>query len=305
MGEQPVPESGLLLIPVPRDQDDTTLTVISPGAAFLKETFHFDPETAVLAREISLKELTTKEAASFSGRVLLPGGEPASNAIVRICDWSTTRTDKDGHFKFKQVAPAELTVRAEYPGGEFQENIVFAPGQETSKDLQLAAVTTVGIRWALQPKEGARELTGENVRTGEAHFSVKHSRFLLERGAEVRVYWGSDFMLMDNWKSVRQYIDKEKLAALEAAPAGTPFFWLFDACDRATGLHPEQASFEQVKTVNEGKPYDDKQYFKFLRGDVLRSGQVYTLRSVRKDCYAKMEITEVTLAPSGFRDDHP
>jgi thioredoxin-related protein len=296
-GEQPVPDSGVLLIPIPRDQREATLTVLSPGFGFLKQTLELPPETAVLAQGVMLKPLPKSEAASFSGRVVLPSGKPVANAIVRLCDWSMTRTDQEGRFKFENVAPTELTVRAEAPGGEFQDSLTFAPGKEVSRDLELASVTTVGIRWALQTREGVRDLVGEGVRTGQAYFSVKHSRFLLERGAEVRVYWGSDFMLMDDWKSIRQYADKGKAAELEAAPAGTPFFWLFDACDRTTGLHAEQAQFNDIKAVNDGKPYDDKAYFKFLRGDVLRRGQVYTLRSVRKDCYAKLEITDVTLAP--------
>ena len=56
--------------------------------------------------------------------------------------------------------------------------------------------------------------------------------------------------------------------------------------------------FEEITAVNAGKPYEDKEYFKFLRGDIVRPGQVYTLRCVRKDRYAKMEITDLTLVPA-------
>jgi thiol-disulfide isomerase/thioredoxin len=295
--DEVVPESGVFLVPIPRDAGDARFTVIAPGCKSVSEPLRFEPNTAVASREFKLQRLTPKAAARFSGRVLLPIGKPASNAIVRICDWGVERTDGDGRFQFESVSPGNFEVRAEYPGGEFQEQLDFASGQEMKRDLRLEAMTTVGIRWAVQTKEGSRELAGPGVRTGEACFSVKHSRFLLERGAEVRVYWGSDFMLKDNWESVRQYIKQPQLAALEAAGPDAPVFWLFDATDHPTGLHAEQARFDDILRVNNGQPFDEKSYFKFLRGDLVRKGDVYTLRGVRKDCYAKMEITDVTIVP--------
>ena len=168
-------------------------------------------------------------------------------------------------------------------------------GQELKEDLALKAVTTVGIRWALQRKEGSRELTGEGVRTGEAYFSVEHSRFLLSRGAEVPQANGSDFMLMADWQGVRQYIEKEQVAKLEASNGGAPIFWLFDVGSHPNGLHAEKARFQDIGAVNDGKAYDGKSYFKFLRGETVRQGQVYTVHCARKDCYAKMEIMDVTI----------
>ena len=297
-GEPLVPRSGLLMLPTPRGATNAPATILVPGVARLTEPFPLPSNAAVAAREITVTPLTANEAASFTGRVLLPDGKPAAKAIVRICDWTVTRTDNDGRFALSRVAPGAFTVRAECPGGEFQEQLTFEAGKELKRDLPLTAVTTVGIRWALQLQEGSRELAGEGVRTGEAYFSVKHGRFLLSRGAEVPEYWGSDFMLETDLGRVRQYMPAEKIAAIEAAPAGTPFFWLFDASDRVTGLHAEQVPFEEITAVNGGKPYQDKEYFKFLRGDLLRPGQVYTLRCVRKDRYAKMEITELTLGPA-------
>ena len=104
-------------------------------------------------------------------------------------------------------------------------------------------------------------------------------------------------MLMADWHGVSQYLSKEKVAELETSNAGAPIFWLFDSGMHPNGLHAEKARFEDIRTVNDGKPYEEKNYFQFLRGETVRKGQVFTLRCVRKDCYAKMEITDVTLVP--------
>jgi len=296
-GDETLPDSRVLLSGCPRDSDDATLTLIAPGCRVIAEPLRCQAGQAVLAREFTLAPLTAKDAAQFTGRVLRADGKPASKAIVRICDWGTTRADENGHFHFRELSPGTFLVRAEYPGGEFQDRLTFTNGTELKQDLDLTAVTTVGIRWAVQRNEGSREFAGDNVRTGEAFFSVKHSRFLLERGAETRVYWGSDFMLSDDLKRMRPYLGEEQIAALEAAPPGTPFFWLFDACERKTGLHAESGPFEELKAVNAGKDYDEKTFFNFLRGQPVRKGQVYSVRGVRRDCYAKLEITDVTLVP--------
>jgi thioredoxin-related protein len=296
--DEDVPDSGIFLVPIPRDGGGGLFSVIAPGCQTIAEPLRYPAETAVQRKEFKLERLTQKEAARFSGHVLLPGGKPATNAIVRICDWDTTRTDAAGRFQFDTVAPGSFTVRAEYPGGEFQDKFDFSSSEELKRDLQLELVTTVGIRWAVQTKEGSRDLAGPGVRGGEAYFSVKHSRFLLERGAEVRVYWGSDFMLEDHWKSVRQYIKSPQLETLEGVSDDAPIFWLFDATGHPTGLHAEQARFEDIQQVNAGQPFDEKIFFRFLRGDLVRKGDVYTLRGVRKDCYAKLEITDVTIVPA-------
>jgi thiol-disulfide isomerase/thioredoxin len=296
-GDHIVTDSGVLLIPVSRDDKDQSITIIAPGCKVISEPLKFAANSSVLAREFTPRPLTDKDAASFNGRVLLPDGKPAANAIVRICDWDVARADDQGRFLFAPVSPGQFLVRAEYPGGEFQEELNFTAGHELKTNLQLTAVTTIGIRWAVQQREGSPQLVGEGVRTGEAYFSVKHSRFSLERGAETREYWGSDFMLMEDWKSVRQYISKDKLSALESSTSGAPIFWLFDATQYPTGLHAETVRFEDIRAVNGGRPYDEKTYFAFLRGEMVRKGQVYTLRCVRKDCYAKLEITDVTVVP--------
>jgi thiol-disulfide isomerase/thioredoxin len=294
--DYPVPDSGVLVIPVPRDGKTAPLRIMAPGCKAINEEIGVDEKTAGAVREFALERLSAKEAASFSGRVLQAGGRAAPKAIVRICDWDVTRADGEGRFEFARVTPGTLVVRGEAPGGELQKELTFVAGQELKEDLPLKAVTTVGIRWALQSKEGSRELTGEGVRTGEAYFSVEHSRFLLSRGAEVPQAYGSDFMLMADWQGVRQYIEKEQVAKLEASNGGAPIFWLFDKGSHENGLHAEKARFEDIRAVNDGKAYDEKSYFKFLRGETVRQGQVYTVRCVRKDCCAKMEITDVTMA---------
>jgi thiol-disulfide isomerase/thioredoxin len=295
--DYPVPDSGILIFQVPREGKTSSLRIIAPGCKAIHAEIGVDEKSAAAVREFALEPLSDRDAASFTGRVLGPDGHPIPNAIVRLCDWDVTRADGQGHFELARIAAGTFLVRAEAPGGEFQEEMTFAAGQALKKDLRLKAATTVGIRWALQSKEGSRELTGEGVRTGEAYFSVEHGRFLLSRGAEVPQFYGSDFMLMSDWHGVSQYISKEKVAELEASNAGAPIFWLFDKGPYENGLHAEKARFEDIRAVNDGQPYDEKNYFQFLRGETVRKGQVFTLRCVRRDCYAKMEITDLTLVP--------
>jgi thiol-disulfide isomerase/thioredoxin len=295
--DYPLADSGVLVFVVPRDGSPSPLRIVAPGCKAINEEIGVDEKTADAVRDFALERLSAKDAASFTGSVLGPDGHLIPNAIVRICDWDVTRADGQGRFEITRMSPGTFLVRGEAPGGEFQQELTFVAGQALKKDLPLKAVTTVGIRWALQCKEGSRELTGEGVRTGEAYFSVEDSRFLLSRGAEVPQAWGSDFMLMADWHGVSQYISKEKVAELEASNAGVPIFWLFDKGPHENGLHAEKARFEDIRAVNDGQPYDEKNYFQFLRGETVRKGQVFTLRCVRKDCYAKMEITDVTLVP--------
>jgi len=295
--DYPAPDSGVLVFRVPRDGNTSPLRIVAPGCKAINEEIGVDEKTAGAVREFALERLSAKDAASFTGRVLGPDGHRIPHAIVRICDWDVTRADGQGRFELARVTPGTFLVRGEAPGGEFQEELTFVAGHALKNDLPLKAVTTIGIRWALQCKEGSRELTGEGVRAGEAYFSVEHGRFLLSRGAEVPQCWGSDFMFMGDWKEVRQYISKEQAAGLEASNAGAPIFWLFDKGMHENGLHAEKARFEDIRAVNEGKPYDEKNHFQFLRGETVRKGRVFTVRCARKDCYAKMEITDVTLVP--------
>jgi thiol-disulfide isomerase/thioredoxin len=283
----------------PLDSPEQELKIIAPGCKVVSERFRFEDGMAVVAREIQLERLAKQDAASFSGRVLLPDGKPAANAIVRIVDWTAAKTDHEGRFYLEGISPGDFLVRGESPGGEFHQELTFTAGKELNKDLPLTAVTTVGIRWAMQTTEGSRKLVGEGVRTGDAYFSVEHSRFVLERGAQSRVYRGSDFMLMD-WnsrESVRKFVDPSIAKDADAAEPGTPIFWLYDATDRATGMHREAARFEDITEIPATMPSDGTRYFQFLRGNPVRKGDVFTVWCVRRDCYAKMEITDVTVVP--------
>ncbi len=290
-------KSGMAIAYTRRTAREPKLQIVAPGFRAIQDRVPTGDSAAVQGREYRLEPLAAPDAASFSGRVLLPTGAPAAHAIVRICDWgATARSDEDGRFRFDSVSPGKFLVRAERPGGEYESEIEFTSGKEQKRDLRLQAATTVGIRWALQTEEGVRTLSGKGVRTGEAYFSVKHSRFVLERGAQTWESWGSDLMLKEWDEGLRQYVKPDALAALEKAPPGTPIFWLFDATSRPTGLHRETARFEDITAVNEGKPFETKTYFEMLRGQPLTAGAVYTLRCVRRDCYAKIEVIGVTLA---------
>jgi thiol-disulfide isomerase/thioredoxin len=281
------------------ENPEEELKIMAPGCKVVSERLRFEDGKAVIAREIQLEGLATQDAASFSGRVLLPDGKPAANAIVRIVDSTKTKTDGEGRFHLEGISPGDFLVRGESPGGEFHQELTFAAGKELNKDLPLTAVTTVGIRWAVQTTEGSRKLVGDGVRTGEAYFSLEHSRFVLERGAQSRMTWGSDFMLMD-WNGgehTREFTDPSIAKEADAAEPGTPIFWLYDATDRATGLHREAARFEDLTEIAATTPSDGTRYFQFLRGNPVRKGDVFTIWCVRRDCYAKMEITDVTVVP--------
>ena len=180
-----VPDSGLLLFQVPREGKTAPLRILAPGCKAINEEIGVDEKSPRAVREFTLEPLSDKDAASFTGRVLGPDGHAIPDAIVRVCDWAVTSADGQGNFELARIAPGTFLVRGEAPGAEFQEEITFAAGQALQKDISLKAVTTVGIRWALQGKEGSRELIGESVRTGKAYFSVEHGRFLLSRGAEI------------------------------------------------------------------------------------------------------------------------
>jgi thiol-disulfide isomerase/thioredoxin len=295
-GQRAVPPSGVVLTIVPRDQKKAPVRISAPGCMTLVKEFPMPGDAAVAQCELSLQRLSDADAASLSGRVLRGDGSPVPHAIVRVCDWDVTRADAQGRFRLARISPGEYTVRGEAPGGETQETITFAAGKELKRDITLKPVTTVGIRWALQREEGSLQLSGPRLRSGEAYFSVAHSRFLLSRGAEVPESYGSDFMLRADWQGVRQFLKPGQLAVLEKTAPGTPIYWLFDSGMHPNGLHEESGQFGDISVINNGQPAD-KAFFKFLRGEPVRKGQLFTLRCVRKDCYAKMEITDLTIVP--------
>jgi thiol-disulfide isomerase/thioredoxin len=289
-------EGGLAIARAEVKQSSVELKIVAPGCKVISERLLFEDGAAILSREIQLERLSKNDAAGFAGRVLLPDGRPAAHAIVRIVDWTATKTDAEGRFRIEGISPGSFLVRGEAPGGEFHEEVNFAVGKELNQDIPLKAVTTVGIRWALQTKEGIRSLVGEGVRTGEAYFSPAHSRFALDRGVGIGS-WGSDLMLAnwDDGSARRQYVDPKVAAEADAAAPGTPIFWLFDATHRKTGLHRETAGFEDITEVRATSVSEGTRHFEFLRGTPVRKDDVFTVWCVRRDCYAKLQITDVTV----------
>lgn len=262
--------SGIYVLALPREQTPVAIEVTAPGCIRISDTVA-DPASGLVSREYALAPLPKAMAASLQGRVFFQGGAQVAGAIVRICDTGiVARTDKAGRFYATGIPPGTFLVRAETPGGEFQESITFSKGQALNKDLPLTKIPTLGIRWALQTKEGSPSLTGEGVRTGEAYFSLNHSPFVLERGAE-KWWGGGDFTIG---------------FATEPRPHDEVVFWV-------TGRHVESAKFDDIKAVNGGQPFDDKTYFD-LKNSFVHAGDVFTLRCLRRDCYAKIEIIDVT-----------
>jgi hypothetical protein len=269
-----VTKEGNVLIPVRRgDALGSPVYISAPGCRRIVYDPTQDHDNAITTTCFDLKRLS-EETASFMGTVLLPNGRPAPNAIVRICEWGTTRTNSRGEFRMDKVSPGDFEVRAETPGGEFDAPLTFHPGETLTRHLQLAAVTTVGIRWAVQTVIGSQQLVGAGVRYGEAYFSIKSSRFSLIRGRPFNT-WGSDIMMESN-------------------SIGEPIFYLFDASWHKSGLHKETEDFDSIKWVNGGIPFDDS-YFTFMQGPLVKKGDVYTVHCTGQDCYAKMEITDVTI----------
>ncbi len=268
--------------------------ISAPGCCGVLEEVTLKKDEVIATHEVTLARLDQTNSASFAGRVVKADGAPVPDAIVRICDWDVARADERGIFQISGVSPGKFTVRAEAPGGEFHEELQFSAGKALMRDLTLKPVTTVGIRWALQTKEGVRRLDDDNVKKGEAYFSIPHSRFVLGRGAESRQYWGSDFML-DKWKpeAYRAHTEARYAREADSAPPGAPIFWLFDATGRQTGLHLEEKPFDDIIEVKESNGAG--RYFEFLRGKPAKKGDVYTVWCVQKDCFAKMEITDVTI----------
>lgn len=286
------PDSGLFVTPIPRDLKELPITLIAPGCKSIASPLKVPEDKGVVFKKFELEKLTPKDAIKFVGKVTRPDGKPASNAIVRICDWGVTRTDAEGKFQFDRVSPGEFLVRAEYPGGEFHERMEFGKQKIKKSELKLKPVTTVGLRWAIQSDPTSRRLVGEGVKTGVAYISAEHSRFSLDRGAEVRDYSGSDLMLKDELAGVSQYMTEEQVRKLKQGGDKAPFFWLFDSSGR-NGLHLETDGFDSIEEVSEEAAASKRGHFQFLRGDKVEAGAVYTLRTCVNDRYAKLEILSV------------
>ena len=331
--EYGIPESRLVLVPCERaGAAEVAVRITAPGCRLISDTIRFvapAPGTALQMRHYDLRPLADADASQFSGRVRKPDGGPAAAAIVRIEDWYETargdaatavvRTDADGRFTFPRVSPGRWLVRAESPGGECEQVIDLAPGKDNACDLTLRAVTTVGLRWTLQTRELAQDFAGPGAQTGEAFFSVSSSRLTLARGMRLRMSEACDLML------AQTPLDDDSLPAktrqaLAALPAGIPVWYLVDTAYTAeflplSGLHRDPRPFALINTVSAGDPLPDQEweiigpilpqaldaarergnYFELVRGEPVRSGDVFTLRCTMRNCFAKLEVTDVTI----------
>ena len=333
--EYGIPASGLVLVPVDRTGEPAVaVRITAPGCRLVSDTIRFEPPapgTAVQVRRYDLQPLADADAVRLSGRVVKPDGGPVAAAIVRIDDWFDTpaadapvipavvRTDADGRFTFPRVSPGRWLVRAESPGGEREQFVDLETGKDTVCDLTLRAVTTVGLRWTLQTRELSQQLAGVGTRTGEAFFGVSSSRLTLARGMRLRMSEACDLML------AQTPLDDDSLPAktrqaLAALPAGTPVWYLVDTAYTAeflplSGLHHDPRPFAEINTVSAGDPLPDQEwdiigpilpqaldaarergnYFQLVRGEPVRSGDVFTLRCTTSNCFAKLEVTDVTI----------
>jgi hypothetical protein len=336
--EYPLPPSGIVLVPVARTAGaQVAVRITAPGVRLIEETIAFAPPapgTAVQVRHYQLERLAPSAARRLSGLVRTPDGRPAAAALVRI-DGAfapatareplamplVTRTDGDGRFSFPAIAPGTWLVRAERPGGERETFVSVAAAGETTCELVLEAVTTVGLRWALQTQEFSQQLDGEGVRTGEAFVSVDSSRLVLAWGMRVRTADYADLMLAET------PLEDDSLApeirrGLDALPPGTPVWYLGDAAyaqdwTPLSGLHRDERAFAMIDCVRPGTlvPAQDwailgailpqalattreqNSFFQLVRGEPVRKGDVFVLRCVMLNCFAKVEVTDVTIVP--------
>jgi hypothetical protein len=314
---------------------EIAVRITAPGCRLTTDTIRFEgplPGTAVQFRSYALEPLSDTDAATLSGRVLKPDGTPAAAAIVRIDDWydssgedlaaavpAVVRTDSDGQFTLPRVSPGRWLVRAEFPGGEREQFVSLAPGEHASCELSLAAVTTVGLRWVLQTDELSQDLVGRTAHAGEAYASVASSRIALARGMRIRTNSYGDLMLAQTPLD-DDSLPAETRQALAALPAGTPVWYPVDASYTAeflpiSGLHRDQRPFAEINAVTAGDPLPEQEwviigpllpqaldaarqrgnYFQFLRGEPVRKGDVFTVRCATSNCFAKLEVTDVTI----------
>ena len=314
---------------------EVAIRITAPGCRLTSDTIRFDeaaPGTAVQVRRYVVRPLADAEAARLSGRVQKPDGGPAADSIVRIDDWYDTpgqaaaaampavvRTDADGRFTFPRVSPGRWLVRAEFPGGEREQFVDLEPAGHASCDLTLTAVTTVGLRWVLQTRELVQDLAGDGIQTGEAYVSIASSRIALGGGMRIRTNDSGDLMLAQTPLD-DDSLSEETRQALAALPAGTPVWYPVDAAytiDFApiSGLHRDPRPFAEIDTVRAGEPLPEQEwaiigpllsealaaarergnYFQFPRGEPVRPGDVFTLRCATSNCFAKLEVTDVTI----------
>lgn len=293
------------------------------------------PGSAVQVRRYELRPLRPEEQAVLRGRVLLPDGAAAAGAIVRLGDCFlpppeedaaiplpvTARTGPDGRYEIAGLSPGRFLVRGEAPGGERERFVELVAGEAAECDLELARATTVSLRWVLQTRELSEDLSGPGVREGEATFSVASSRLLLATGMRTRTADCSDLMCA-RAPLGEDDLPQATLTELAALPAGSPIWYLRDAAYTRdfvplSGLHHDTRGFAEIRTVRDGTPLDAPEweitgdvlpaavaaardggnFFQILRGVPVRKGDVFVMRCVNANCFAKVEVTDVTIQP--------
>jgi hypothetical protein len=323
---------------VARDAGPTvSVRITAPGARLIEDEISFTPPapgTAVQVRQYEIERLAPAATRRLSGRVLCADDRPAADSIVRIDGAFSpatdreplalpliARTDADGRFTFPAIAPGKWLVRAERAGGERETFVTVAESGETRCELTLEAVTTVGLRWALQTQEFSQRLDGPGVRTGEAFVSVASSRLVLAWGMRVRTADYADLMLSET-PLADDTLPADTRRGLEALPPGTPVWYLGDVAygqdwSPLSGLHKDARAFDAIDSVRPGAPVpaqdwailgailpqalqttqDQKSFFQLVRGEPVRKGDVFVLRCVMHNCFAKLEVTDVTVVP--------
>lgn len=294
--EHELAESGLVCIRTNASQANAKISVTAPGCHKLELDLPFRDNEAVVTKVITLAELNATNSVKLSGIVTYPDGKPAAEAIIRILDVTQVKTDKRGRYQFAKLPIGQHNIRVECPGGELHDRITLVRGKPMKQDIVVQPAATVGIRWAIQTESGKSELSGENVREGEAFFSAKYSRFSLERAKSVP--GNSDFMISDDLRNYEKLLSPQQLEAIRSTSAPQFFFWLFDASGYGNGLHLETKKFAELNQFNDGNPIEPRKYFQFLRGEPLKVGQVYSVYCCKKMLFAKMEIVDIS-APYG------
>jgi thiol-disulfide isomerase/thioredoxin len=301
--EYELPESGLVCIFVSALQPSANVEVLAPGCQKLDLDLPFKTNEAVVTKVATLAELNASNSVRLSGLITYPDGKPAAGAIVRIPDVAYVKADKRGRYQFAKLPIGKHEIRVECPGGELHDSITLVRGKPMKQDITVHPVATVGIRWAIQLEENNTELTGENVREGEAYFSTKYARYSLDR-AKGGLGGNSDFMIVDDIRNYEKHMSAAQRDTILAMPSPQFFFWLFDSSGRGNGLHLESKNYQEIKQVNDGNSFEPRKYFQFLRGEPLKVGQVYTVYCCQKKLYAKMQIIDIS-SPAGTSSGAP
>jgi thioredoxin-related protein len=299
--EGAISPDGIILWQGVRGGGEVSVRATAPGYRQLDTRVHTD-DAAVQRFTFTIPKLTLNETCRFVGTVVRSDGTPAAHAIVRICDWATTKADDQGRFCIEGVSPGTFLVRAEAPGGEYHEEVFLAPRSRHEGRIVLKSVPTVGLRWVLQTRDRDPLFSGDGVRCGEAYVSYginsEHRRFNLARGAQSRDVSVSDFMFVSalNFQhgiEVNENFTTDERMAIKAASPNAPIMYHIDGTGWPQGHHRERQTFDGVSHIDTGgRP--DQDYFK-MSTTVIREGDVFSVRCTHRERYAKMEIIDITI----------